>query len=176
MISESWYWKEPLLEAAERLRSFKRARELHGEDLATIERDIFVGFYSIRKLFEAVAKVTDATKHMHLPVSSCPSRRRVTWRNMHRIFDLYDFRQEAKESRSVRSVCNQIIHSFVFAPCFEETGALAGIFTSDTHKDARLFKVDIDDVISAFERVGNDDPTTVEWREDSVGKITSLAY
>jgi len=76
----------------------------------------------------------------------------------------------------VRSVCNQIIHSFVFAPCFEETGALAGIFTSDTHKDARLFKVDIDDVISAFERVGNDDPTTVEWREDSVGKITSLAY
>jgi len=61
MISESWYWKEPLLEAAERLRSFKRARELHGEDLATIERDN-VGFHSIRKLFEAVAKVTDATK------------------------------------------------------------------------------------------------------------------
>lgn len=60
MIWESWHWKQPLLKMADRLAQFKASNELSDEELAQVERDIFIGFYSVRKLLEAPAKITVA--------------------------------------------------------------------------------------------------------------------
>jgi hypothetical protein len=58
MIWESCYWKEPLLEMAGRLRALKAGRHrLTEKRLVELERDIFIGFYSIRKLLFPVPKV-----------------------------------------------------------------------------------------------------------------------
>jgi hypothetical protein len=73
MIFESGDWKEPLLEMAARLRSLKRTR-LTEKRLAQLERDIFIGFYSVRKIFDAVTRVTDATKSLKVQVSWHPKR------------------------------------------------------------------------------------------------------
>jgi hypothetical protein len=62
MIWESWYWKKPLLDMAKRLRSLKAAGYLTEKQMVQIERDIFIGFYSIRKLIEAKTKITDKTR------------------------------------------------------------------------------------------------------------------
>lgn len=56
MIWESWYWKQPLLEMADRLEHLKTASALSDEELAQVERDIFIGFYSVRKLLEALPR------------------------------------------------------------------------------------------------------------------------
>lgn len=56
MIWESCYWKEPLLESAKRLRGLKDSVEFSEEDLENLKREIFVGFYSVRKLIEPVTK------------------------------------------------------------------------------------------------------------------------
>jgi hypothetical protein len=101
MIHESWYWKQPLLEMAERLRSFKEksTEELLSDELsAQIERDIFIGFYSVRKLIEAAAKVTDATKSSHWQVSCYANRKSVAWRNDRKIDELYDLERERQET------------------------------------------------------------------------------
>ena len=66
MIWESWYWKQPLLEVVERLKCFKASNDLSEEQIAQVERDIFIGFYSVRKLFEALAKITDNTRSLSL--------------------------------------------------------------------------------------------------------------
>ena len=63
MIWESWYWKQPLLEMADRLEHLKTSSALSDEEIAQVERDIFIGFYSVRKLLEAPAKITDKTRH-----------------------------------------------------------------------------------------------------------------
>jgi hypothetical protein len=47
MVWESWHWKQPLLEMAERLRGLKAAQALSAEQLVQIEKDIFIGFYSV---------------------------------------------------------------------------------------------------------------------------------
>ena len=44
MIRESGYWKQPLLEMADRLEHLKAVSALFGEELAQVERDIFIGF------------------------------------------------------------------------------------------------------------------------------------
>lgn len=70
MIRESGYWKQPLLEMADRLEHLKAVSALFGEELAQVERDIFIGFYSVRKLLEAPAKITDETRHRSIPFIS----------------------------------------------------------------------------------------------------------
>jgi hypothetical protein len=167
MIHESWFWKQPLLEMAARLRIFKTAAALSEEQFVQIERDIFIGFYSVRKLFDTITKVTDATKLTKISVIWHPNLKPVTWRTNHRIDDLYDLDTFQSETRDVSFVCGRIIHSFIFAPCIGEGGGLAGImFTSDTDKNSRLYVMSIDEVIAVFERVGNDDPQHIESRRD----------
>ena len=65
---------------AKRLRSLKTTPELSEEALTQLERDIFVGFYSVRKLIEAVPKITDETKTCRVELSWFPSRASVSWR------------------------------------------------------------------------------------------------
>ena len=95
MIGESSYWKEPLLRTTKRLRRFKTATsELTERQLANIERDIFIGFFSVRKLFGASTKVTDATRLLKVQLLWYPNLSEVNWRNNHRIDELYDFNHD----------------------------------------------------------------------------------
>src|SRR5665213_2100298 len=97
MIWESCYWKEPLLRTAERLRGLKASVELSEEDLANLEREIFVGFYSVRKLIEAITKLTDRTKLFQVTVSWYQNIKPVSWLNNHKIDELYDLKNEHQD-------------------------------------------------------------------------------
>lgn len=176
MIWESWHWKQPLLKMADRLAQFKASNELSDEELAQVERDIFIGFYSVRKLLEAPAKITDKTHNLSVPLRKHPNLKRVTWRNNHRIDELYDLSKSWQEMRDVMFVCGRIIHSFVFAPCQSENGGLHGVFfSSDADKEKCLYFVCIDELISLFRQVGNDDPCDIKWSRDPLtGKETLI--
>jgi len=167
MIWESWYWKQPLLEVADRLESFKASQDLSEDQVAQVERDIFIGFYSVRKPFEAPTKITDKTRSLSLILQKHPNLKPVTWRNNHKLDELYDITKSNKETRDVLFVCGRIIHSFVFSPCESESGGLYGaFFSSDRDKDSHLYFISIDQVISLFSQVGNDDPCHIEWSLD----------
>jgi len=173
MIWESYYWKTPLLRMARRLRALKTAGELSEKQLVQIERDIFIGFYSIRKLFETFGVMTDAARSLQVRVLWHPNRKRPDALNSHRLAELYDFEQEERTAKNIRFVANLIIHSFIFSPCVND-GGLEGIFlTSDKERSKRLYFMAIDDVIAAFERVGKDYVTELQTRRDpETGDLT----
>jgi hypothetical protein len=59
-------------------------------------------------------------------------------------------------------------------PVIDEGGGLEGIlFTSDIDKNEKLYSLDIDEVIALFERVGNDDPTSIRWMKHPSGLETT---
>ena len=64
MIYESSYWKEPLLAAADFLSTIRIDEEDSDDDLARVEREILIGFYSVRKLLDTF-KVSSSTKTMN---------------------------------------------------------------------------------------------------------------
>lgn len=175
MIWESKYWKEPLLRMASRLRRLSSDRRLTQAQYVQIEKDIFIGFYTVRKLFETITKVSDATKTRKLQLAWHPNRKPVTWQNNHRIDELYDFGITHKEDRDLWFICGRIIHSFIFVPMLSDQGGLAGImFTSDTDKNKRIYSLDIESVIEVFEIVGRDYPGNIEWSRDAdSGKETT---
>lgn len=173
MIRESSYWKKPLLSIAKRLRRFKTDAEITERQLANIERDIFIGFFSVRKLLDAITKVTDATRLFQVQLSWYPNLKAVNWRNNHRIEELYDLNEHHCEMRDLQFVAGKIIHSFIYIPYAQEDGGLDGVFfTSDIDKNKKLYAMSIDDVITVFERVGNDHPHAIHWRRHADGTET----
>lgn len=175
MVWESENWKVPLLKLAKRLAALKASNALSEDQIAQIERDIFIGFYSVRRLAETPTKVTDQTRTRLLVVSKFANLKPVTWRNNHRLDELYDMNKSNQEKRDIPFVCGRVIHSFIFAPCVSEEGGLCGVFfTSDLDKDKFLLFMDIDEVIALFRQVGNDNPCVIESSRDVVTGVETL--
>jgi hypothetical protein len=177
MVWESEDWKLPLLKLAKRLKTLKASKDLSDNQIAQVERDVLIGFYSVRRLIETPTKLTDKTSNLFLSVRKYANVKPVTWRNNHKLDELYDLSRSSEESRDVMFVCGRIIHSVVLAPCQSADGGLCGVFfTSDRDKDRRLSFITIDQVISLFSEVGNDSPCHIESSRDLVtGKETLVA-
>jgi hypothetical protein len=170
MISESRYWKRPLLAMAKRLRQLRQPGFWSDRQLVQIEKDVFIGFYSIRKLFEAPTKITDATKRVSVSLTWHANRGTpVPWQTSDRIHDYYELEAAKDEVRPIVYVANLIIHSFIFMPALNDKGGLKNIFfTSDRDKDSKLYLIQTDELVRVFELVGNDSPRQVRVHKDSV--------
>lgn len=165
MIHESYYWKQPLLESAGQFRRFKELADIDEETYVKIEKAIFIGFYSIRKLLETETKVTDALKvGLHIISWFKHVGTEVTWRNNHKLDELYNLDKSHSESRDLGFIASRIVHSFIFNLCVNDNGGFDGIlFTSDSDKNKKLYTLTADEIINIFELVGNNDVTKLEW-------------
>jgi hypothetical protein len=164
MIWESDHWKMPLLRLASKLARWSIPREWTERELVSIEKDIFIAFYSIRKLMDA-KKLSDATELMPLNVAIYPTKHKdVTFHNWDNIDSLYDLTASQTSQRDLRYICNQIIHSYVFVPDISEDGAFAGIlFCSDRERNKKLYGVETNELISALCVVGKDYPAVGKY-------------
>ena len=141
MIYESCYWKEPLLKDRDYLLRFRCTDSTKEKTLSLLEKKLFFSFYSIRKLIEA-DKLSTANVNSSWLVFSYRNISRVDLMNWHKIYEKYDLEQEYQEMRSLRWICNQVIHSFVFVLVFEDDGKLFGFyFSSDKERNRKLYQI-----------------------------------
>ena len=176
MIFESVHWKEPLLASSERLRRSMALLEWGEDGYAQFERDVFIGFYTIRKLLEAVGKLSRSTiesRHRLLWFPKKPEAPPVDWYNRTEIWDLYELECKHGENRDLLYFSNRIIHSFVFIPSAAGFGDPEGFFfTSDIEKEKRLCFLQTTDVITMFDMVGSDYPEKLgAWRDAKTGEM-----
>ena len=178
MIHESYYWKQPLLESSEKFKAFKDLSDIDEETYVKIEKDIFIGFHAIRKLIETETKVTDDLKSEKHNISWFEHvGDEVTWRNNHKIDQLYNLEKSHSEKRDLWFIASRITHSFIFNLCDNETGGFDGIlFTSDSDKNKKLYTLSLNEIIILFELVGNNDVTEIKWhRCPETGKEVTSA-
>lgn len=171
MIYESKYWKDPLLRSA---RWMKRARfdDDHAErELVRLERELFVGFYSIRKLLDTF-KVSPSTRQMKLVLKWSPSNGQVVdYMNAHRLEKLYKLKQQTGEQRDLLFLCNQFVHSYVFMPVIDEKHSFIGVYvSSDRSRHERIYYVNAQQIIDVFKTVGNDYPSKQYMRRTKSGQ------
>lgn len=166
MIWESHYWKDDLLKQAASLRKRIGQKRWPDASLARCEQTIMLGAYSIRKLIES-RKLTDAVCKISLKAFQYPpTGRAVTFTNHHRLEVLYGLNEEKKTSIGLRSFCDQLIHSYVFALWFEDS--FTGRFlSSDRDRNKQLLAVPIMEIINSFEAVGNDDVVNMRAEFDA---------
>lgn len=161
MIWESRFWKDDLLRKAADLRKRKTQRRWAETSLEKLEQLMMLGFYGVRKLHEA-AKLSSATMATQIPLIAYPwIGKNVTKLNWHNLDILYDFDAATTEDHDLLFLCHQFVHSFVFMASFDDDDRLDGIlFASDRQRHVALLRVSIDQIVSVFEDVGQDYPST----------------
>ena len=124
VIWDSAPWKDQLLRSSRCLDRVERQARFTDKAAFLVEREVFIGCYVTRKLFDT-SKVSDSTKAMSHDVTCFPSIKSVTDLNWHRVDELYDLTSARARSISVRQLCNQVIHSFVFVGPRSKTAPVA---------------------------------------------------
>jgi hypothetical protein len=167
MISESHYWKDDLLRQAEQLRRRMLQKRWTGISSAHVERSIMLGFYAVRKLIEA-KKLSDDIATQNLRIITHPWRgEAVTRRNRFGYWELYDLSQRRTVARSLTFICNQVVHSYLFALSFDESQRFNGILVaSDRERHHALHFIQSQQIVDLFEQVGNDYPNEMKLEFD----------
>jgi len=178
MISESRYWKADLLRFADRLhRARTTARPFSARAYVTVEKAVLMGAFVVRRLADS-HKLSDSTSGMHLRATRWPSNGRgVTLANNHRLDELFDFSRPERCQQPLPFLCNQAIHSYVFATYSGRSSkSLAGVYlASDRQRNRALFAVPLLEWERAFRKVGDDYPTDAHYVfDDKLGdyKVT----
>lgn len=162
MIWESAYWKEELFRHARRIRQRKALKRWSDRSAAGLEKDLMIGFYSIRKLFEA-HKVSDEIRDRSIRLLGFPwTGSPVNFMNWDKIDQKYDLDHPVALAKTVMWIANQMIHSYVFMPSFDSEGNLDSIlFNSDRTRRQHLFALRVDEIIDLFEEIGANDPASM---------------
>lgn len=174
MITESYYWKKPLLTGAKVIRKHMGSEDISEARFARIEREIFIGFYAIRKLLEATGKVSTETRAMKVGLKRYEKRADqpiVDWYNRGEFWELYNLENAALEHRDLLYVAHRMVHSFIFNLSGDDDGHGA-FFTSDRDKNTRLNFISTDEIVRVFEVVGQDYPSGFNaWRNEVTGEM-----
>lgn len=128
---------------------------------ARIEREIFIGFYTVRKLLEATGKVSPETRDLQVSLKCYPKldgQPQVDWYNRSEFWKLYELEDGRSEQRALLYVAHQMVHSFIFVLSGHDDGHGA-FFTSDRDKKTRLSFITTSEIARIFEIVGNDHPS-----------------
>ena len=164
MIWESGYWKVPLLSAAKWLCAVRLSERTCESTYVRIEKEIFFGFYSIRKLLDTV-KVSNATKATTYKLTWSPNVKPVDDLNWHQLDKCYDLSTEHTEIRDIRYLCDQFIHSYVFIVAGEFR--IDGIYVaSDRVRNKKVYFVPLPHILHAFRLIGRDYPSTLVHVKD----------
>lgn len=158
MIWESYPWKEELHRIADRLEKKTRQSRWTERTDANLEKDVFVGFYAVRKLMEARKLSVDVvSQQVRCKIAPLREGKRITHYNWHKLDELYDFDRQGKITLSLRRLCNQFIHSYVFCSFFDESGFLHSVaVASDRKRNECIQIVPVASLIDIMRAVGSD--------------------
>lgn len=164
MIWDSYYWKIELRETTDYIISLSKEVDApRDKNDYLMERSLMVGFYNIRKLVEAM-KVTSRCARTKVQIVAHHSRFGndyiVNHMNWQMINDFYELENRVETSVKLITICNILIHSFIFYPVYNESRhTIAILFTSDRTEYKNLYNITIRQVSGLFRRVANDYPS-----------------
>jgi hypothetical protein len=172
VIWESQYWKKPLIEMAGRFEAAGKAGWKPTEPaMVQIERDLFIGCYSIRKLLDAPLKLTDACRASKVNLRAhLTSGSSVILLYRDDINKHYNLEKGSIEQRDLEFFCSRIIHSFTFVVGQDEVDeSLCGFyFGSDKDRGKKLYYVEADEVVRIFRLIGEDYPAHISRKTDTL--------
>ncbi len=171
MIEDSVPWKKELLKIAAKLESRYNQKRWSQQSFFALEKELFLGFFSARKLFES-NKISRTVETTRFELAAYPvGEKEVTLMNQHRFPELYDLYAGLTEELTIRDLANQFVHSAILSPFVPSGQSLVGVFiASDRAKKKMLFYVPLNKIIGALRSVANDNPTKYEAHFDDEKK------
>ncbi|MEK6263081.1 MAG: hypothetical protein AABP62_31255 [Planctomycetota bacterium] len=131
MVTAPHRWKQQLKRTAAELDRRRSQVFWRASSYASLEQTVMFGFYAVRKLIEG-GWVDHRLRDTLVPVTSFPALPRPV---MHRfayptVDQHFDLSRPQQQQLTLKKVCDQIIHSFVFTPAFAANRLVAIYFSS----------------------------------------------
>lgn len=166
MIYESAPWKRDLVSDADLIERWcgKPASERRS---FIIEKKVFVGAFSVRKLIEA-SRLSASFSGQSVQVKSYPANgARVHRFNNHHFDRHYWLENPEIVSLSAARLMDLIIHSFTFIEVVDEAESIeAFLLTSDRTRMTRLYEVPINVYTKLLRSAGTDFPAAQRYQLD----------
>ena len=148
MISSKELWKKELLVIARRLLRRLAQTKWSDKSIYRLEKELFVGFFSVRKLIESKAISANVTSKkfslMHFPAW----KQSATLNKNQLIYNPTP--EQRKYHLTIRQISNLFIHSYHVLP-FGGNGMLCGLFvTSEFERRKGIFLILIFDIVTIF--------------------------
>jgi hypothetical protein len=124
MIWESSYWKEELFWHARRIRRLQTLKRWVERSTAALEKDLMIGFYSIRKMVEAHT-VSDEIRDRSLSLQGYPwTGSPVTFMNWDKIDQKYDLEHPVPVTKTGSIRGRESFLRLALADCAEGSPAM----------------------------------------------------
>lgn len=171
MIHESSYWKDDLIRLADRLELRLVQTRWGSKNLYTLEKEIFIGFYSVRKLIES-NKISNSIISKKYEVKEFLYNGNLESIMTYFKTSDYNFSNCKKSQISISILCNQFIHSYHFIPFLPNGKNLIGFFfCSDYKRTSGIYFITLFDIVDIYRKVGNNNPKSFTISRSSNGKI-----
>ncbi len=175
MFSESYVYKNELLKYAKDLLRRKYQKKWFNESYLIIEKEIFFGFFIIRKLYESL-KISSSLKNKAYIVGKIyyeiPFN--LNYFNIYKILDYINLNKEKTDRISIKKICNQFIHSYYLFILHDKEGSnVRVLLSSDYSKSKECLIVNIDTIASIFKEFGKNYPKKIESKHNKkTGEVT----
>lgn len=159
MIFETRFWKRDLRKIADEMNRRANQRVWREASYAQFERQIMVGFYAVRKL-NGARRLNEQFGGVQVPLVSFPSLgKRIGYFVWPTVEEHFDLAKPKQTSQALSFVCDQIIHSWVFSPWFNQNNRLAGVFfSSDRKKATEVYRLGLQRIVDLFRAAAGSRP------------------
>jgi len=176
MFSESYIYKDELLKYANDLIKRKEQRKWFDRSYLLIEKEIFFGFFIVRKLCESF-KISNYLKSKNYNVGKITLNLpfELNLLNNYKVLDYIDL-EAIKETRmNIKKICNQFIHSYYFFILSEEYNRNKSILiSSDYFKTKSCLIININIIIGIFKEFGENYPKSLKYKLDHNGRQRTI--
>ena len=170
MIFESYPWKQDLLRRKRlfiKYNTVERFEKNNDTTYTVLEKAVFYSAFIIRKLIDCHTKLSDEADSYTLPIAKHLPKKQVTLWERWADEDTHDWENYNQETALGKNVCNWLIHSFVFAFCFNDDGIVDGFFvSSDYDRNKALYYIAIKDWLNYIDFIARDDIAGFESHYD----------
>jgi hypothetical protein len=174
MIEQADYWRKDLYKLAKVIERRYRQKKWSSISFHNLEKEIFLGFFSIRKLIES-KKVAKSICNLNYSITTYPysTNNLSLWKNPNPLNN-YDLLNGISSNKSIEEICNQFIHSKIFIPFIPLNEELVGIYVcSDKYKSIELYYIQLITIIELYLSVSSDEIKRIKLNIE--GRILSVS-
>ena len=164
---ESLYWKEELVRIAKSLMPSKKPSRWSERAVCTVERDVMIGFFILRRLIE-MDKLSSQTTKKKVSVFSYRTIRQINKLSRFSLERNYDWVNEVSHEKTLVYIANQFIHSYISEVTRDSTRNWSDILiVSDFDRKDRIWRIPIAQLSRTFIIASSDWPHELHYKLDS---------
>jgi hypothetical protein len=176
MIWQSYYWKKELLKIADKLDKRINQKKWFEASNANAEKDIMISAFMIRRLYES-NKIDKEMFNKTIKICQYKSNgKKINLLKRLSPDNYFDMNKPIFSNLTIKDICNNIIHSYIFILIFNDKGFNSFWVASDYNKFKFMLEIEMKIYLPILMKVGNFYPKSEIYEYDEKLEDYKIVY